>query len=66
MKKSLILLLLFVMGLTLCGGQVLAEDGGGEVPDEEIPELYDSSAVAMLEAVNLAEGEDPEEEEIAE
>lgn len=67
MKKSLLLLMLFVMGLMLCVGQVLADDGG-DAPDEDAPELYAAGAVAVFEfdVVNLTEddssGDEPEEE----
>ncbi len=60
MKKTLVLLMLFVLGLALCpGAAVFAED----VPEEEAPELFDRTAAVMtfdIGTVNLDEEPQPE------
>lgn len=64
MKKSLIFLMLFVMGIVLCSSSVaLAEDP----PEEETPELFDSVGTAAIMvfdigAVNLTDEPEPEPE----
>ena len=62
MKKTMAILMLFVLGLILCpAGQVFAEDA----PEEEVPELFDSTAQAAvfdMAAVNLDEEPAPEPE----
>ncbi len=62
MKKTLILLMLFVMGIALCPrGVVFAED----IPEEDTPELFDSATQVTafdIGAVNLDEEPEPEPE----
>lgn len=70
MKKSLTLLLILMMGLVLCGGQLFAEEPPDQ-PEPEVPEFYGSNTQQVLEfnAVSLTEvsaDEGPEGDEIAE
>lgn len=62
MKKTMIFLMLFVLGVLLCPANlVFAED----VPGEDIPELFDSTAqttVFDIGAVNLDDEPEPEPE----
>jgi len=61
MKKTIIILMLFALGITLCPQSVVfAED----TPGDEVPELFDSAAVQTMVwdtgTINL--DEEPESE----
>lgn len=59
MKKTLILLMLFVM-ITLCFKTIVVAEN---VPGDEIPELYDNTAqntIYDIGAINLIEEPEPE------
>ncbi len=62
MKKTIVLLMLFVLGLVLCPPSVVfAED----VPGDEAPEMYGNTALVTtfdIGAVNLDEEPAPEPE----
>ncbi len=64
MKKTLTILMLFVLGVLLMPtSQVFAED----VPDEDVPEMFDSTPAVVFNigTVNLTEEpeDDPEPDE---